>query len=135
MASEVRRIEAYIFSSTWQASEIPYAWICGTTWDQDPSMHENSRRCTLSYALANAADWESSDYKIKYCMVEEVPETCQLQFSLVIMSMSIVFLNIKQQNGKLGSPGLPVLICIVVVIIANMIKATSKPPSSYLKQH
>ena len=75
---------------TWKGdSPIPYAWICGDTYKQDPYFNGDPV-CNLAIAKANIGNWIVGGYKIDYCMIEQVEQKCQLRFSLAIMVVVII---------------------------------------------
>jgi hypothetical protein len=76
---------------TWNAvDEVPYAWICGDGWSQNPYLNQPpSAACTISTATAATSNWKVYNHHISYCMVQEVAEECQLSFSLLIMLVVI----------------------------------------------
>jgi hypothetical protein len=76
-------------SNIWGSrDQIPYWWICGDAWDNNPYLYKTAV-CTPSIAKAAASDWTVSNHHISYCMVELVEEKCRLSFSFVIMLVVI----------------------------------------------
>lgn len=64
-----------------------YEWILILYWQQNVS--------SIKYILQRAASWVVSDdgsdlYHVQYCLSEPVEERCRVQFSMVIMSVSIL---------------------------------------------
>ncbi len=85
--------------------ESPFAWACGDGYDQNPFQKntvsdipqiENPKGlCTYNTAISGIGSWRLNNQLIDHCIVETVPESCQLNYSLAIMLAVIVANFIK----------------------------------------
>ncbi|KAL5333717.1 hypothetical protein BJX70DRAFT_405924 [Aspergillus crustosus] len=81
------------------SQQDPYGWICQSA----PNMPVTNRRCqsdlqTVKQKADSAEGWVVDGYKIDYCLVEETPEKCTLEYSLalsiVVIAMNVVKIGI-----------------------------------------
>ncbi len=98
-----------LYVGNWeQTSEVPYAWICGDGWDQNPYEFSDPV-CTAAIATAAASDWKVNSHPISYCMIQEVVEECQLSFSLLIM---LVVITVNASKTIISECRLPTFLLI-----------------------
>lgn len=64
-------------------------WICSTTQDG------GNKICQPDSFLSKADDWTVWDYPIDYCLSEQIKDVCEVEFSMTIMIVVIVFNVIK----------------------------------------
>lgn len=89
-SSDTHNSSYYNYWQWYSNDEVPFSWICGDSWSSNPYQSTpHDPVCTLSTALGGVSQWTVSKHHIKYCLVEEVAESCQLSFSLYIMLVVI----------------------------------------------
>jgi hypothetical protein len=88
-----------LYSNKWDSyDQIPYAWLCGDGWSYNPyTVNPPKAICTSSVALSKVSSWTLNGNRIKYCLVQEVTEQCQLSFSLYIM-LVVIAVNISKAS-------------------------------------
>jgi hypothetical protein len=95
VTTDTNSTNQYLGAQSWEVDyEVPYFWICGASWSPSPYL-DHSPVCTLGTAQASAESWEVQGHPISYCMVQQVPEECRVNFSLVVMLIIIIANAIK----------------------------------------
>ena len=74
----------------------PYTWICDFYPDSQSTSTTGQGACDANYVLKSAKDWTLGGrwgvptYPVQYCLSKPIEEHCQVQFSIIIMSIVIV---------------------------------------------